>query len=120
MNRCYKVRRALWLGVIASLVALGPLAASAQAGAESGGTSTKKVQASKDIAEGQILKIDLEAGKVTIKHGDIRNVGMPPMTMVFPVKDKAMLGGVKSGDKIHVKVVRESGHLVVTDIQLRK
>jgi Cu/Ag efflux protein CusF len=120
MNRCYKVRRPLWLGVLVTLVALGPLAASAQIGAESGGSGTKKTHPSKDIAEGQILKIDLEAGKVTIKHGDIRSVGMPPMTMVFPVKDKSMLGGVKSGDKINFKVVRETGHLVVTDIQLRK
>ncbi|MEN9395588.1 MAG: hypothetical protein RLZ81_118 [Pseudomonadota bacterium] len=120
MNRCCKVCRPLLLGAIASLAALSPLAASAQAGAEPASAATKKTRPSKDIAEGQILKIDLEAGKVTIKHGDIRNVGMPPMTMVFPVKDKAMLDGLKSGDKVNFKVVRESGHLVVTDIALRK
>ena len=71
------------------------------------------------MGEGVVKKIDKSKGTVTLAHGALPN-GMPPMTMVFPVKDKAMLGGVKSGDKIHFKVVRESGHLVVTDIQLRK
>lgn len=76
--------------------------------------------AATDLTDGEIRKIDKDAGKLTIKHGDIKNLDMPGMTMVFQVKDKAMLDKVQSGDKIKFKVVREDGKMVVTDIQTTK
>ena len=42
-----------------------------------------------DLADAEVRKIDKDAGKITLKHGEIRNLDMPPMTMVFQVKDPA-------------------------------
>lgn len=47
-----------------------------------------------------IKKIDLAAGKVTLAHGPLKNLGMPAMTMVFKVADPAVLAKLKAGDKI--------------------
>ena len=66
---------------------------------------------------GEIRKIDKDASKITIKHGEIKNLEMPPMTMVFTVKEPALLDKVKPGDKVKFAVVREDGKMIVTDIQ---
>jgi len=76
--------------------------------------------ASADMAEGEIRKVDMEAKKITIKHGEIKNLDMPGMTMVFQVKDPAMLGTVKAGDKVRFKAEKTGGAIVVTDIQPTK
>ena len=52
------------------------------------------------MSDGEVRKVDKDAGKITLKHGEIKNIQMPPMTMVFRVKDQAMLGQVKQGDKV--------------------
>lgn len=69
------------------------------------------------MTDGEIRKIDKENGKVTIKHGEIKSLDMPPMSMVFNVKDKAMLDKVKVGEKIQFVVIMDAGKMVVTDIQ---
>jgi len=76
-----------------------------------------KAEASKDLAEGEIRKVEKDTGKLTIKHAEIVNLGMPPMTMVFHVKDKSVVDKVKVGDKIKFKVANENGKMVVTEIQ---
>ena len=73
--------------------------------------------ASGDMAEGEIRKIDLDAKKITIKHGEIKNLDMPGMTMVFQVRDPALLEKVKAGDKVRFKAEKAGGAIVVTDIQ---
>lgn len=72
--------------------------------------------ASGDMVDGEIRKVDMEAKKITIKHGDIKNLDMPGMTMVFQVKDPAMLDKVKAGDKVKFKAEKAGGAIVVTDI----
>src|ERR1700720_4193490 len=52
------------------------------------------------MSHGEIRKVDAAAGKLTIKHGPLENLGMEAMTMVFKVKDPAMISKVKVGDKI--------------------
>ncbi|WP_295542315.1 copper-binding protein [uncultured Pseudacidovorax sp.] len=101
----------------ASAIALGaliPLAGFAQMAMEPG-----KAQAAQpaSMTDGEIRKIDLEAGKVTIRHGEIKHMDMPGMTMVFTAKDKALLSNIKAGDKVKFMVVYEDGKIVVTDIQ---
>ncbi len=59
--------------------------------------------------DGEVRKIDKEAKKITIRHGEIKNLDMPSMTMVFQVNDAAELDKVKSGDKIQFKAERSSG-----------
>ena len=75
-----------------------------------------------DVAyvEGEIRKVDKEAGKVTIKHGPLTNLGMPAMTMVFRAKDPAMLDKVKAGDSIRFKADKIDGVFIVTEYQPTK
>jgi Cu(I)/Ag(I) efflux system periplasmic protein CusF len=73
--------------------------------------------AAPSLTDGEIRKIDKENGKITIKHGEIKHMDMPPMSMVFNVKDKAMLDKVKVGEKIMFIAIQEAGKIVVTDIQ---
>ncbi|MBK9607666.1 MAG: copper-binding protein [Betaproteobacteria bacterium] len=75
-----------------------------------------KMDMAKDVADGEVRKVDKDAAKVTIKHGEIKNLDMPPMTMVFQVKDKALLDTVKAGDKVRFKAISDNGKLFVTEI----
>lgn len=68
------------------------------------------------VTEGEIKKVNLELGKVTIKHGPIKHLDMPGMTMVFTAKDKTQLSDLKAGDKVQFLVVNEAGKMIVTDI----
>ena len=70
-----------------------------------------------DLAQGEVKKVDKDAGKVTIKHGPLTTLDMPPMTMVFRVKDAAMLDQVKAGDKIRFKAEKVGGNYTVTEYQ---
>lgn len=73
-----------------------------------------------EMSNGEVKKIDKEAGKITIKHGPLKNVGMSAMTMAFRVKDAAMLNQVKEGDKINFIVEKVNGNLTVTKIEAAK
>ena len=67
--------------------------------------------------EGEIRKVDKSAKKLTIKHGPLVKLEMPAMTMVFQVKDPAMLEQVKAGDRVRFDAERVGGVLVVTKIE---
>ena len=91
----------------------------AWAAGEPGAPGTVIAQASTtDMTDGEVRKIDLEAGKVTLKHADIKSLDMPAMTMVFTVKDKAMLDKLKAGDKIKFKAINDAGKYTVTEMQM--
>jgi Cu/Ag efflux protein CusF len=68
------------------------------------------------LTDGEVRRIDKAGGKVTLKHGEIRNLDMPPMTMVFQVKDAAMLDTVKVGDKVRFHVEKQGSAFVVTEL----
>lgn len=70
-----------------------------------------------DMSEGEVRKVDKDSKKITVKHGEIKNLGMPPMTMVFQVKDPAMLDQVKAGDKVKFQAEKAGGQYTVTNIQ---
>jgi len=72
------------------------------------------------LADGEIRKVDKDAKKITIKHGPMPNLDMPPMTMVFQVKDTAMLEQVKPGDKVKFSAEKLSGAYTVTRIEAAK
>lgn len=69
------------------------------------------------MSEGEIKKVDKDTGKLTIKHGELKNLGMGAMTMVFRAKDPAMLDQVKQGDKVRFVAEVVGGALTVTTIQ---
>ena len=68
-------------------------------------------------ADGEVTKVDAAAGKVTLKHGPIKNLDMDSMTMVFRVKDAAMLNAVKPGDRVRFEAERVDGAITVTKIE---
>ena len=68
----------------------------------------------KDATEGEVRKIDKDAKKITLKHGPIKNLDMPGMTMVFQVKDAALLDKFVAGDKIMFTAEQQQGAFVVT------
>lgn len=70
-----------------------------------------------DMIDGEVRKIDLDQGKVTLRHAEIKSLDMPPMTMVFVVKDKAQLHQFKAGDKVKFKATNAGGQFTVTEIQ---
>ena len=72
------------------------------------------------MTEGEVRKIDNEAKKITLKHGEIKNLDMPGMTMVFQVKDAALLDKVKAGDKVMFTAEKADGAIVVTAIEAAK
>lgn len=51
-------------------------------------------------SEAEVRRVDKAAGKLTLKHGELRNLDMPPMTMVFVVRDPKGVEGLKPGDRI--------------------
>ena len=67
------------------------------------------------MTEGEVRKVDREQGWVTLKHGEIRNVGMPAMTMVFRTSDKALLDPIREGDKVRFVV---DDQMTVTKIEV--
>lgn len=70
--------------------------------------------------DGSVEKIDQAAGKVTLKHGPIKNLDMDGMTMVFRVNDPEMLKKVKVGQKVKFEADRVNGQITVTKIEVAK
>ena len=73
-----------------------------------------------DMVKGEVVKIDKSAGKITLKHGPIKNLDMDAMTMVFRVSDLAMLKAVKVGDNVRFEADRINGAITVTKIDKKK
>jgi len=69
------------------------------------------------LADGEVRKVDKDAKKITIKHGPLANLDMPPMTMVFQVTDPALLDQVKAGDKVKFQAEKLGGAYTVTKIE---
>ncbi len=85
--------------------------------AEEKSSSTQVTAVGGEMTDGEIRKVDKEAKKITIKHGEIKSLDMPPMTMVFQVKDVVMLDQVKTGDKVKFSAEKSGGAIVITKIE---
>ena len=70
------------------------------------------------MAEGVVRKLDLDNRKITIKHGEIKNLDMPGMTMVFRLQEKINIDSLKSGDKVLFHVEKLDGGYTITELQL--
>jgi len=98
--------------------------AMAQDGAQAGHGAHGEVHASAEapaaaeLTDGEVRKVDKEAGKITLRHGEIKNLNMAPMTMVLRVKDAGMLDTVQAGDKVRFAAERIGG--AVTIVQMQK
>lgn len=64
--------------------------------------------------EAEVRKVDKAQGKLTLKHGEIKKLDMPAMTMVFKVRDPKMLDGLNVGDKVKIDADKLDGQYTVT------
>jgi Cu(I)/Ag(I) efflux system periplasmic protein CusF len=104
--------------VAGSLCALAALATPVLA--QTAATRVASAPASKvEMTEGEVRKVDKEGRKITLKHGAIKNIDMPPMTMTFQA-DPSMLDKVKVGDKVRFTATESGGKLILTQLQLAK
>jgi len=83
----------------------------------SGDSASRASESPAQVAEGEIRKVDRDAKKITIKHGPLDKLEMPAMTMVFQVRDVALLKTVKAGDRVKFEAEKISGAFVVTKIE---
>jgi Cu(I)/Ag(I) efflux system periplasmic protein CusF len=77
-----------------------------------------KTAPASEMTDGEVRRVDKDANKLTLRHGRIENLGMPPMTMVFQVKDAALLDKVKVGDKVKFHAEKISGGYAVTHVEV--
>ncbi|MBH9552268.1 copper-binding protein [Inhella gelatinilytica] len=98
-------------------VSMGTVQAHNHAHSHGAGHEAAAPAATDEWVDGEVRKLELAAGKVQLKHGPIKHMDMPPMTMVFHVKEPALLNGLQVGDKLKFRVVREGGKFMVTEIQ---
>ncbi len=106
---------------LAIAIAAGAPVAAAQDNGHAGHASHQGHQAAEAdarLVEGEVRKIDKEAGKITMRHGEIKNLNMAAMTMVLRVEDPAMLDQVNVGDKVKFAADRVNG--AVTIVQMQK
>jgi Cu/Ag efflux protein CusF len=103
--------------LLAMLGGLAPAAFAQTDHAAHHGGASAPVAAEAKLAEGTVRKIDKSAGKLTIAHGPLESLGMPPMTMVFRAAEPGLLDQVKVGDKIRFAVERVGGALTVTSLE---
>ncbi len=114
---------------MAALVASATLASTgllAQPAMDMGGMKDKgtamdmKDMKGMEMSSGEVRKIDKDAQKITLKHGEIKSMDMPGMTMVFKVLEPALLDKVKVGDKVMFNAEKRDGAIVVTAIEAVK
>jgi Cu/Ag efflux protein CusF len=73
------------------------------------------------MVDGQVVKVDEAAGKITIKHGPIKKFDMDEgMTMAWRAQDPAMLKQVKAGDKVKFEPDRVNGQFTVIKLEKAK
>jgi Cu/Ag efflux protein CusF len=77
----------------------------------------EKVSGAVDMTDGVIRKVDKANNRITIRHGEIKNLEMPAMTMVFEVRDPGLLDKVTAGDKVKFRAEKSGTAFIVTDIQ---
>lgn len=104
------MKNVLWLslfGIIATSVpAIGQ--------AEQNGSAAPAAVVS---ATGVVQQVKAEQGKVKINHDPIPALGWPQMSMYFRVKDKTVLAGIGSGDKVRFEMEKDAQGLVITRME---
>lgn len=109
--------------IVAVAALAAGVAAPAFAGEDMAGTNMSakpaviKVASNSALTDAEVKKVDAATGMVTLKHGALENVGMPPMTMAFKAKDASMVKQVHEGDKVKVRVENVNGTLTIVKLE---
>jgi len=111
-----KLRLALATGTLLVLAAIAtPSFAQHRHGVDRPATSSTQ-----ELADGEVRRIDPAKGTVVLRHGEIKAIGMGPMTMSFKFKDPTMATGLQVGDRVRFLVERQGDDFVITQIQKAK
>ena len=108
---------------IAAILFAASAAVGAQQAPQAGGDHSSHHPAAPASAlqsEGEVRKVDLEQGKVTLRHGPLVNLDMPAMTMVFTAADPKLLEGLKQGDKVRFTADKKDGTFIITALEAAK
>lgn len=81
--------------------------------------ATSSTPAGTSLADGVVQKVDRQTGMVTIEHGELKNVGMPAMTMAYKAKDSAMVAQAKEGEKVKFRLENLNGTYTITTLKKR-
>ena len=100
-----------------SALAQAPAAVAADSHSSHHPAATASTAPQADLSEGEITRWDSRTLRLTLKHGEIKNLEMPPMTMVFRVADASVVGDLKPGDKVRFRAEQISGAYHVQRIE---
>ena len=92
-----------------SALAQAPAAAAADSHSSHHPAAAASTTPQAELSEGEITRWDPRTLRLTLKHGEIKNLEMPPMTMVFRVADASVVGDLKPGDKVRFRAEQVSG-----------
>jgi Cu(I)/Ag(I) efflux system protein CusF len=98
-----------WIPLLAALAVATPLYAA---------PVTPPAAQAAAMSEGVVRKIDAANARITLRHGPLANLDMPPMTMVFRVQPPELLSGIKVGDAVKFRAEQIDGAYTVTAIQV--
>ncbi|NMG29989.1 copper-binding protein [Aromatoleum evansii] len=105
------------LALVAALMSAAPVYAASEHGSHHNSTAVASSEVASALSDGTIKKVDKAAGKITINHGPLENLGMPAMTMAFIAHDAAMLEQVKAGDRVRFRAERVDGVFTVMKLE---
>jgi Cu(I)/Ag(I) efflux system protein CusF len=119
MNAISKLALAAAITLSSASLAFAQEAHRVQAGQDvhDASASTQANGVAGQMVEGEVRKVDKEAGKITIRHGELKDLGMPAMTMVFRAKDPAMLDQAKVGDKVKFVAEKVGGAFTIAKLE---
>jgi len=100
-----------------SALAQAPAAAAADSHSSHHPAAAASTAPQAELSEGEITRWDPRTLRLTLKHGEIKNLEMPPMTMVFRVADASVVGDLKPGDKVRFRAEQISGAYHVQRIE---
>ena len=100
-----------------SALAQAPAAAAADSHSSHHPAAAASTAPQAELSEGEITRSDPRTLRLTLKHGEIKNLEMPPMTMVFRVADASVVGDLKPGDKVRFRAEQISGAYHVQRIE---
>ena len=77
-------------------------------------------QAADEWAQAEVRRIDADTARLSLRHGPIKSLDMPPMTMMFNVASPQLLEGLKVGDRVRFKVISASGKYTITALEVER
>ncbi|GIZ13775.1 copper-binding protein [Pseudomonas sp. NCCP-436] len=75
---------------------------------------------SQPLSRGEVRMVDIASQKITLRHGPISSIGMPPMTMVFEVEKPELLEGISVGDRVDFQAKQQANRFIVTELHVTK